>query len=547
MLLKPHLFFFLSMLCFTKSFTQTQLDSLLIALEHNMEQRSVYDAAKEIRIKNLQKLLNDDKATDENKYFIYNEIIVEYEKYSFDKALTSIEKNIEIANKLNDSVLKNKVQLKLAKLLVSSGRYKEAIDVLNEIERQNLPEDLHSLYFYCLKEVYSGLNFYASVRSNKEEYSRLYNVYQDTLLQQLKKNSDESLALKEKKLRDKREIKKALEINNKRLNYLEPESPLYSLVAFERALLFELDNNMPKQKEFLIRSAISDIKLSIKDNASLTELAMIFFKEGDIERAHSYIDFSVEDAELYNSRLRFVNISNKLSVISKAYEERNLEQQKQLKKLLIFISILVLFLLLTIIYIYRQIKKLSAARKQLKDANAQLHNLNEQLSLTNSDLNRLYNELSDTDRIKEQYIGTFLNLYSDYINKLDTYRKMVRKYIVSNKTKALLELTKSKQLVENELNLFYKNFDKSFLHIYPNFVSDINNLLKEDEQIVLKKEQSLNTELRIFALIRLGITNSTKISKILRYSVNTIYNYRVKVKNSAKYRDTFEDDVKKIS
>lgn len=512
-----------------------------------MHQRNIYDLAKETRIENLIKLLSEENATLENKYFINGKIIHEYEKYSFDKALAHIEKNIDMANKLNNSLLQNESQLKLSRLLVSSGRYKEAIDVLNEIERQNLPEQLHSLYFYCLKEVYSGLNFYASTKKNIQKYSRQYTIYQDSLLQKLTENSDESLALEEKKFRDERQIEKALTINSKRLTNLESTSPLYSLVAFERALLYELNNNTEKQKEFLIRSAISDIQASIKDNASLTELAMIFFKEGDIERAHDYIDFSVEDAELYNSRLRYVNISNKLSVISKAYEEKNLEQQNQLKNLLIFISILVLFLSLTIFYIHRQIKKLSVARGELKKANDQLHNLNEKLSLTNSDLNRLYNELSDTDRIKEQYIGTFLNLYSDYINKLDTYRKMVRKYIVANKTKALLDLTKSKQLIDNELNLFYENFDKSFLHIYPNFVSEVNNLLREDERIVLKDEHSLNTELRIFALIRLGITHSAKISKILRYSVNTIYNYRVKVKNNAKNRDTFEDDIKKIS
>ena len=204
-------------------------------------------------------------------------------------------------------------------------------------------------------------------------------------------------------------------------------------------------------------------------------------------------------------------------------------------------------LILTICYIYQQIKKLSAARKSLKQANLQLKDLNSKLKFTNEDLNRLYNELSNSDKIKEQYVGMFLNLYSDYINKLDTYRKMVRKYIVANKTNALLDLTKSKQLIGNELNIFYQNFDKSFLHIYPNFVEDFNTLLKEEHRIVLKEKQTLNTELRIFALIRLGITNSSKISKILRYSVNTIYNYRVKVKNGAIDRNTFETTVKNIS
>lgn len=512
-----------------------------------MKERSKYDAAKELRINNLQKLLKDENATLENKYFLLSKIIKEFEKYNFDKALYYIEESIALSQNLSKQGLIKEIKLKLANLLITSGRYKEAIDVLSEIRRKEVPENLLNSFYYNYKEVYSGLSFYTSVKKNKEDYSNLYSIYQDSLSHRLIPNSNEALALLEKRFRDQRNIERALEINSKRLSRVKLASPEYSLITFERSLLFELTNNTEKQKEFLILSAISDIQASVKDNASLTELAMIFFKEGDIERAYNYIDFSVQDADMYNSRLRFVNISNKLSVISKAFEERNLEQKSELKKMLIYISILVLFLLATIFYIYRQIKKLSHARKGLKKANDQLKELNDRLSFTNGDLNRLYNELSDSDRIKEQYIGTFLNLYSDYINKLDTYRKMVRKYIVSNKTNALLELTKSKQLIDNELNIFYENFDKSFLHIYPNFVEEINKLLKDDEQITLKDDNTLNTELRIFALIRLGITNSAKISKILRYSVNTIYNYRVKIKNSAKNRNEFENFVRKIA
>jgi hypothetical protein len=512
-----------------------------------MENRNIFDGAKKLRIENLLKLLNEENTTLENKYFLISKIITEYEKYSFDSALYYIENSIATATELNNDNLEKESKLKLAKLLVTSGRYKEAIDVLNEMSRLNIPEKLLNNYYYNFKEGYSGLSFYTSVKKSKENYSSLYTAYQDSLLQRLGPNSDESLALMEKNLRDKRNLDEALKINSKRLSTVELGTPLYSLITFERALLYELNNDTNNQKKFLILSAISDIQSSVKDNASLTELAMIYFKEGDIDRAHKYIVFSVEDAELYNSRLRFINISNKLSVISKAYEARSLQQKEKLKSMLIFISILVLFLLGTIFYIYKQIKKLSAARSSLKNANKQLKSLNEKLSFTNSDLQRLYTELSDSDRIKEHYIGTFLNLYSDYINKLDTYRKMVRKYIISNKTNSLLELTKSKQVIENELNIFYRNFDKSFLHIYPNFVEELNALLQKDKQITIKEGEGLNTELRIFALIRLGISNSSKISKILRYSVNTIYNYRVKVKNNAINRNDFEDLVKKIS
>lgn len=511
-----------------------------------MAMKKIYDSEKILRIENLKKLLKEEKATLQNKYFIISKIIDEYEKYSFDNALYYIEKSIGIAKAMNNDYLEKESKLKLTKLLVQSGRYKEAIDALHEIDRLYLSEKLLNNYYYNFKEGYSGLSFYTSVKKSKENYSFLYKAYQDSLTQRLGPDSDESLALMEKDLRDQRKLEQALEINSKRLNQVGTGTPLFSLITFERALLYELLNNTNKRKKNLIMSAISDIQSSVKDNASLTELAMIFLEEGDVDRAHKYIDFSVEDAEFYNSRLRYINISNKLSVISKAYEMRSQQQKEELKKMLVYISFLALFLLATIFLIYKQIQKLSTARKSLKNANKKLKTLNEKLSFTNADLKRLYNELSDSDKIKEHYIGTFLNLYSDYINKLDTYRKMVRKYIISNKTNSLLELTKSKQVIENELNIFYENFDKSFLHIYPHFVEQLNALLQDDKKIIINKEEGLNTELRIFALIRLGITNSSKISKILRYSVNTIYNYRVKVKNNAINRNEFENLIKKI-
>ncbi len=316
---------------------------------------------------------------------------------------------------------------------------------------------------------------------------------------------------------------------------------------FNRSYMsYEVDGNRINQKKFLILSAISDIKSSIKDNASMANLAAIYFEEGDVERAHDYINYSFEDAKFYNSKLRFLDISNVLPVISKSYETINLIQSNKLKKQLIFISVLSLISMVALFFIFKQYRKIKLGREHLKTANLQLKDLNEKLSFTNNDLKRLYEELSAVDSIKEHYIGTFLNLYSEYIDKLDVYRKTVRKYIVTNKTNDLLELTKSKKIVEDELKIFYDNFDKSFLHIYPNFIKNFNELLKKEGKIIVKEEDTLTVELRIFALIRLGISNSAKIAKILRYSVNTIYNYRVKIKNSAIDRDEFENMVKKI-
>ncbi|WP_053002298.1 DUF6377 domain-containing protein [Kordia jejudonensis] len=503
-----------------------------------MEKRMVFDQQKEDRINKLIEKAAKTEAL-KDKYELYNTVIDEYRFYNFDNALNYIEENIEIAAQLENTLFLNKSKLALGALLVDSGRYKESIDALNEIKRNALPPSLINEYYIAYKEGYSGLSYNTTVKSSKALYSKLYTAYQDSLYSRLDPNSEESLRLKEKNFRDNRQLEEALKINSKRLKEVNIGSRGFSLITFERSLLYELKNDAEMQKQFLILSALSDIQASVKDNASMGILAKIMFEEGDIDRAHNYVNFSFEDAEFYNSQLRFVNIANSLPMISKAYEERSEKQKGKLQDSLIFISILAGFLLIAIYLVFRQVRKVSEARNKLTTAN-------EKLNTSNEDLKRLYLELSESDKVKEHYIGTFLNLYSEYITKLDVYRKLVRKYVNTNQMKSLLELSKSKQFIEEELEIFNKNFDSSFLHIYPDFVKHVNQLLKSEEQIILKDNNKLNTELRILALIKLGITNSSRIAKILRYSVNTIYNYRASIKSAAKDKTTFEEMVKNI-
>jgi hypothetical protein len=528
--------------------SQNELDSLLLELDTEISKQKSYDKAKELKIENLKKLISDKSLTAENKYFLTNKLIEEYEYYSFDSALFYIEKNLAFAKNINNISFIKEATLKLAKILATSGRYNESLDLVSDIHRSTIPQHLIKEYYNIYKECYSQLHFYSAIESTKQKYRNLFTAYRDSLLTQYTPNSLGFFTIEEEKLRDQGKFKEALKINLKRLAIAKSGTRDFSLAAFEHSFTsVALYGTKSNQKKYLILSAISDIKGSIKDNASLTNLAVILFEEGNIEKAHHYIDFSFEDAKFYNSKLRFLNISNVLPLISKSFEKTSLEQSKKLKKQLIFISFLSIILITSLFFIFKQYRKIKSAKEHLNDVNLKLKELNNKLNFTNSDLKRLYEELSVSDSIKEQYIGTFLNLYSEYIDKLDMYRKMVRKYIVTNKTNELLEITKSKKVVEDELKIFYSNFDKSFLHIYPNFIKNINALLKEDERIVLKKDEILNVELRIYALIRLGITNSSKIANILRYSVNTIYNYRVKIKNSAIKRDEFEDMVKKIS
>ncbi|WP_299012379.1 DUF6377 domain-containing protein [uncultured Polaribacter sp.] len=515
-----------------------------------MSKRVSYQKAKEQRIENLKRLLSDKDISLENKYFIKKKLISEYEYFSFNASLFYIEENLALAKKIGNDLFIRESTIRLAKLLATSGRYDECINLLEEINSSNLSKKLLYEYYIIFKRCYYELRTISSVKNIKEKYNNLYRVYQDSLnseITNLKKKSKLYLEIIEQNYRDQGNTKEALKVNKKRLSQAEMGTREYAVITFYRSFMkAEVDGNSVNQKKFLILSSISDIRASIKDNASLTNLAIILFAEGKVDRAHDYINFSFEDARFYNSKLRFLDISNVLPAISKAYEIKNNKQTNRLKKQLIFISLLSLILMIAIFFIIKQNKKINQGKEYLKTANLKLKDLNEKLSFSNNDLKRLYEELSSVDVIKEQYIGTFLNLYSEYIDKLDVYRKTVSKYIITNKTKDLLELSKSKKIIESELKIFYENFDKSFLHIYPNFIKNFNALLKEDERIIVKEDDSLTVELRIFALIRLGISNSSKISKILRYSVNTIYNYRVKVRNISINREEFEDMVKKI-
>ena len=525
----------------------SELDQLIEKLDSVMHARGDYERSVENQLINLKDLLKEQSTSTENKYFIINKIIEIYEYYSFEQALSYIEQNLKHAKTLDNSYFVEECKLKLSKLLISSGRYKESVDLLGGINKNSLDPKLLRNYYSDFTEAYSRLSFYTPVTESRKNYLELYTIYRDSLVKTLPRSSEEYLALVEKQQRDDGQIELAFKTNDKRLSMVKTDSRLFALIAFERSISYKLQGNVKQEKKYLILSAIADIKNSVKDNASLTELATILFEERDLERAYKFINFSFEDAETYNSPLRFVNLSNILPVITKAYESSTNIQKSKLKNLLFYISILALFLLGLVLFVYSQIKKLSLTRNNLKLANDELQNLNLKLSQSNDNLNNLYDELSKSDKVKVNSLGVFLNLYSDYINKLELYRKMVRKHLVTNKINDLINLTKSNEIINSEIKLFNKNFDEAFLHIYPDFVEKLNQLLKIDSKVNYNlNSKELSTEIRIFALIRLGITSSSQISKILRYSVNTIYNYRVKVKNNALNREGFETDITNI-
>ncbi|WP_146192222.1 DUF6377 domain-containing protein [Marinilabilia rubra] len=523
------------------------VDSLLTELEKTMAKRSVYDQQKEARINGLKEMRAKNNLNLTQEFLINSQLIEEYEPYNFDSTFHYLTINQELAKTLNNYEFQTKSNLKMADILASSGRYMEAVDILKEINRDYLNQNLLIRYYLDFIDIYSDLCIYTQSPTNYRRYFRITENYSDSVMPMIDPQSELYLSLLEKKYRDNRQLMKCLMVNSKRLEKAKMGTRLYSTITFERSLYYDIVSDREMEKKYLILSAISDIKAAVKDNASLAKLAIILHEEGQLDKAHKFINFSFEDAEFFNSRLRFISISNILPVINEAYQLKSEKQKAKLERFLIIISLLSLFLGLAVVFILRQMTKLKKARKELQTVNGKLKSLNLSLRDTNQSLNSLNKELSESNHVKEQYIASFLTICSEYIEKLDEFRKMTNKHIASQKIDELFKFTKSQKIIEQETREFYENFDTTFLHIYPHFVEELNRLLKKDERIELKKDERMNTELRVFALIRLGINDSSEIAKLLRYSVNTIYNYRVKIKNKAAVnRDEFEDHIMRI-
>lgn len=523
------------------------LDSLLSVLDQAIREHEASVIQRESRIRHLQELVEGVEYNSAEHYNLNHQIYKEYKSFICDSAIHYLNENIRIAETLQDTDRQVESKLQLSYLLASAGMYTESIDVLKSVDRRKVASHFIPDYYSCFDRVYGELSVYTQDKTLSGHYWDISQAYRDSLYAILPPQSDEYQAMTETQLRDGHKYDEALKINDLRLAATEPNTPQYALVTYHRSLIYKNSNDRTREEMNLCLSAISDIRSAIKDHASLWMLAQLLYEDGDMERAYQYMRFSWSATKFYNARLRSWQSADVLSLIDKTYQAMIEKQNDRLQENLLLITALMVLLIVALAHIYRQMKKLSAARNHLQTANNQLNALNEELREMNHCLSSTNAELSESNQIKEEYIARFIKLCSTYINRLDAYRRMVNKKISAGQIAELLKITRSQDALDEELEELYANFDTAFLHLFPDFVKKFNELLLDSEQIILKKNELLNTELRIFALIRLGIEDSSQIAEFLRYSVNTIYNYRAKVKNKARgSREDFEDLVRKI-
>ena len=531
------------------AFAGESLDSLLNVLDKTIKEADTYVQIKENKLHELKKEARKTPPVSVERYHLNNDIYLEYKVYSSDSALHYLNENMLLARQLNDKERELKIQLELSYLLSSIGMYMEAADILNLIDRQTLPSSLLGYYYTCYEHVY----FEAGAAQPRykmfaSRYAKLSHAYRDSMQVTLDPSSATYLWLRETQLREAGKYDEALEFSDRRLAEASFGTPQYALVAYQRFRLFESMGKKDEHLYYLVLSAISDVRSAIKEQSSLMVLAQELNRKGDLKRAYDYINFSWEISQFYKTRLRsWMNITP-LSMINGNYQDIIKQQNRELLIYITCVALLALLLVIALIYIYRQMKALSIAKKGLQEVNERLFSLNEELEEVNCHLRSTNLELSESNLIKEAYIARFFKLCSVYVDRLQAYRKLVNKKLQRGQVAELLKMTHlSNDIVTVEVQELYANFDSAFLHLFPNFVESLNALLLPEEQIVLKPDELLNTELRIFALIRLGIKDSSQIAELLHYSVNTIYNYRSRVKTKARVsRDDFEDLVAKI-
>ncbi|MDR0370608.1 MAG: DUF6377 domain-containing protein [Prevotellaceae bacterium] len=522
----------------------TALDSLLAELDQTIKSHSSYEKQKENRISDLKNRLTKVTNPSSAAYGLTQLLYEEYRAYQCDSAILYLNRCVDMAEYLRDAIRKYTDMLQLAYLMSSSGMYKESIDVLESIDRAALPENLMKQYYVSQLRVYGELGFYTQDKKKSGRYSAIAQAYRDSLLRLLPDSSDYALSLKEESMRYYSPLD-ALKINDLLIAKLQQGTHDYAITAWRRAMIFSELKDAESAKYWFAASALSDIRSVVKDHASLWTLARMLYNEGDIDRAYTYIRFSWSESVFYNARLRNLQSAIILSLIDDTYQIKMNQKNQKLQTQLLLIAFISVVLLVATYLIFRQTRRLSVARRRLQDTNRQLHLLNTELNSVNANLQESNVNLQESNQIKEEYIGRFLKLCSTYIGNLDTYRKMVNRKIMNGQIDELLVRNRSQDDLEKALKELYAYFDEAFLHFYPTFVDQVNELLQTP--IVMEEKEILNTELRILALIRLGIDNSVQIADFLHYSLNTIYNYRAKMKNRAiGNRDEFENQVRLI-
>ena len=511
-------------------------------LDAALAQRAHYVELKE---KSLNEIKQGAKyvTSNEDKLKLYEQLANEYKAYEYDSAMTYVNKGLILAQKSNNILFNKRFQLSQTRLLITRGFYAEAKEILQKIEPQEDSHDYQFLYYYTLYGLYNNWATYCE----NNEFSKNYN-------QQKVKYLKKAIELSPKKdafyyylmgelyyFSNHPNNNKTIQYYKKALSMEKGNSRLHAMTAFALSEVYQKANNLELMEHYLLVAAISDITSATKENVALQDIALFIYKHKtrSLNKAQEYINLSLEDTYAYNNRLRRIEISSKLQLITNAYTDDIKTTNRLLNIALLVIILLLLGVGISSLFIRKKNRLLKQKKDEISATSAKMEILNGQLHLIND-------ELKDTNQKRERLVKVYIDLCYKNIERNSKLRTLAVRKIKANQSKELLSLLSSSTSTEKENKEFLTEFDKAFLSLYPTFISELNQQLTESAHIQLKENGEMPPILRVCALLRLGITESSKIAGILSYSPQTVYNYRSILKNNAIDKEHFEENVLKL-
>lgn len=532
--------------CSERNVRDDGLETLYAQLDSELEKSHVYQAEKEQRIGYVRdKYVRAASPTD--RMTLAGQLIDEYESYVSDSALYYIDRAMSLAHLLGDSLQVQRLHIRRADVMSHAGLFAEAQDILDNLKRSGVDSSLMENYYSVFCTLYQYISEYNNDSIRSKNTNALRSLYTDSVNAVASPLSFNYIVLEANEQIVHGNIDSTIALLKSHLKEFQSGTRSYSIIASIIAYGYKRKNDSENFKRYLTLSAISDTRAVVKENMSFRELSTVLFYDGDIVRANKYLKKSFEDANFYAARMRTAQSSRMLPVIDDAYNAKQSQLQSRLEWLLILTVALALGLTIFIVLTLRQMRRTNRANRIIRRNNVELKEVSSQLRRVNDELAVANAELKNSDRVKEEYAGLFMEFSSITISNLEHYHTSLRNLAVQGSVKAILKRLDSNSIADKTLRDFYVNFDEAILNIYPNFVENVNRLLREDGRIVIRSGARLNTELRIVALIRIGISDTEKISDFLRCSITTVYTYRSKLRKRALNPDTFEEDILKIN
>lgn len=510
---------FASLVMSARTVNKDDAAQILQRLDRELEVGDVYIGMRRSLIDSLKSTLSATRIDDSGRLDLLLQLGDSYNAYRVDSALHYYETGMSAAKAVNADSATLRFAIRMATYLPLQLLITDAEHLMDSINAAGVPAGLLREYYDAQRQMNNYIsNLFADFPDRHSVYRKREFDTQSRLLDLLDKSSSQyKLNLAEHHMYS-RNYPVAKRILEELIGEIGEPNPMYARACHMLADVAKVDDDYSGQVYYLALSAISDIRCATLEMSSLQELGALLFKHNDVQRAHSYLSHALRSAVECQVSLRIIQTSKALPIIENAHRAQINTFRKRIFIVIAIMGVLLLALFVLLRMVYRNNRMQRRLALSLEKANA----------------------------VKDVYIAQFLNLCSIYMDKLNQFNKLVNRKISAGKSEDLLKLTKTGKLVEEQSKEFYEMFDDAFLNIYPSFVEDVNALLCPDKQLTLRDGEKLNTDLRILALMRLGIDDTSRIAQMLNYSVYTIYTYRNKFKSRAIDRDSFEMNVMKI-